>query len=114
MRLDNVLYRAGFASSRRQARQLAKHSLFLVNGKKVNIPSYELKAGDKISVKNNKLDNNYVNQLLAALKEKKGTGLPSWLQLDYQKSILEIKNKPARDDFGAGIDAQMVIEFYSR
>jgi small subunit ribosomal protein S4 len=114
MRLDNVIYRAGLASSRRQARQLVRHSLFLVNGKRVNIPSYELKVGDKISIKENKLKKNYFSQILPLLRERKGKNLPHWIQVDPERATLEIKGKPTRDDFGAGLDAQMVIEFYSR
>ena len=114
MRIDNAVYRAGFAASRRQARQLVKHSLFLVNGKNANIPSIELKIGDKVSIKENKSNKNYFKQILAAMKESKGSGLPNWMQLDPEKAVLEIKGRPNRDDLGAGIDAQMVIEFYSR
>ena len=114
LRLDNVVYRAGFASRRRQARQLVKHSLFLVNGKSANIPSIELKNADVVSIKENKSNKNYFKQVLATIKESKGTGLPNWMQMDPEKAILEIKGRPTRDDFGAGIDAQMVVEFYSR
>jgi len=114
MRLDNVVYRAGFASSRRQSRQLVKHSLFLVNGKNANIPSIELKSGDKVSVKESKSDKNYFKRVVAAIKESKGSGLPNWMQMDSEKIVLEIKGRPTKDDFGAGIDAQMVVEFYSR
>lgn len=114
MRMDNAVYRAGFASSRRQARQLVKHSLFLINGKNANIPSIELKIGDKVSIKEIKSEKNYFKPVLAAIKESKGTGLPKWLQIDPEKAILEIKGRPNRDDLGGGIDAQMVVEFYSR
>ena len=114
MRFDNAVYRAGFASSRRQARQLVRHSLFLLNGKNANIPSIELKIGDKISIKETKSEKNYFKQITAAIKEQKGAGLPNWMQIDAEHAILEIKGKPTRDDFGAGIDAQMVIESYSR
>ena len=114
MRLDNAVYRAGFASSRRQARQIVKHSLFSVNEKNANIPSYELKIGDKVTIKENKRSNNYFKQILATIKESKGLGIPAWMQIDPDEAVLEIKGKPNRDDFGAGIDAQMVIEFYSR
>jgi len=115
MRLDNIIYRAGLASSRRQARQMVKHSSFLVNGKNANIPSHELRIGDKISIKEGKIGKAYLKQIVADLKEKKGSGLPNWIQIDFEKAIIiEIKGKPTRDDFGAGIDAQMVVEFYSR
>ena len=88
--------------------------MFLVNGKHANIPSIELKIGDKVSIKETKANKNYILQILPAMKEAKGAGIPRWMQLDSENAILEIKGKPSRDDFGAGIDAQMVVEFYSR
>jgi len=114
MRLDNVIWRAGFASSRRQARQIVKHSLFTVNGKTANIPSHELKIGDKIDIKKTKLGKTYFGQIIALLKESKGSNVPVWLNVDPAKATLEVKSKPTHDDFGVGVDAQMVIEFYSR
>lgn len=114
MRFDNVVYRAGFAASRRQARQLVGHSLFILNGKNANIPSIEMKVGDKIEIKKTKTGKTFAKQIMALVREKKGAGLPGWMQIDTEKMMLEIKGKPNRDDFGAGIDAQMVIEFYSR
>jgi len=114
MRLDNVLYRAGFAASRRQARQLVKHSLFEVNRKNANIPSFELKIGDKVSLKQNKTGKSYAKQLLAILRENKGGGVPGWLLIDPGEATIEVKSKPTHDDFGTGVDVQMVIEFYSR
>ncbi len=114
MRLDNVVYRAGFSTSRRQARQLVNHSLFKINGKNAGIPSIELKIGDKISLKESKSEKNYIKQVTAAIKEGKGAGVPDWLQLDPANAVVEVKSKPTHDDFGSSIDAQMVIEFYSR
>jgi len=114
MRLDNVVYRSGLASSRRQARQMVKHSSFRVNNKPVNIPSFEVKIGDIINIKENKTGSPYFQQILAVVKEKKGVGQPSWIQIDPQSASLEIKGKPTKDDFGIGIDSQMVVEFYSR
>jgi small subunit ribosomal protein S4 len=114
MRLDNVIYRSGLASSRRQARQLARHGSFAINGKNVNIPSLELKIGDKINIRENKQGNEYFKQILPIIKEKKGTGQPNWIDIDLKDMILEIKGKPTVSDLGGGIDVQMVIEFYSR
>ncbi len=114
MRLDNMIYRAGIASSRRQARQMVRHSMFLINGKSANIPSIELKIGDKITLKENKSGKDYFKKILTEIKEKKGVGLPNWMQMDPEKMIIEIKSKPSRDNFGTGIDSQMIIEFYSR
>lgn len=114
MRLDNVIYRAGFASSRRQARQLVRHSCFSVNQKSVNIPSFEVRIGDRINIKETKKNKEYFKQIMTVIKEKKGTGLPGWIEVNPEKAEIIIKGKPVRDDFGAGIDTQMIIEFYSR
>ncbi|MDD3487138.1 MAG: 30S ribosomal protein S4 [Candidatus Moranbacteria bacterium] len=114
MRLDNAVYRAGLASSRRQARQAVKHSLFQLNGKNANIPSIELKVGNVISIKENKKEKTYIKQITQAMKESKGAGLPAWIAIDPAKMTVEIKGKPTRDDFGSGIDSQMIIEFYSK
>ncbi len=114
MRLDNVIYRSGLASSRRQARQLARHGSFAINQKNVNIPSFELKIGDKINIRENKQSNEYFKQILPIIKEKKGTGQPNWIDIDPKDITLEIKGKPTISDLGSGIDVQMVIEFYSR
>jgi small subunit ribosomal protein S4 len=114
MRLDNVIYRSGLASSRRQARQLVKHSAFLVNKKPVNIPSFDVKIGDTIDLKEGKRGNTFFQEILPAIKEKKGIGQPNWIQIDPGTASIEIKGKPTRDDFGIGIDAQMIVEFYSR
>lgn len=114
MRLDNVIYRAGIAASRRQARQLVRHACFSVNQKNINIPSYELRPGDQITIRENKLNKEYFKQIMPVIKEKKGTGLPSWIGIDSLKASLEVKGKPTAGDLGAGIDIQMVIEFYSR
>ena len=78
-RLDNVIYRLGFATSRAQARQLVRHGHFLVNGKKVNIPSYSLKAGDVVAVRESSREN---ASILHAIEEVKGRGVPEWLTLD--------------------------------
>src|SRR5215203_1441828 len=80
-RLDNAVYRLGFATSRPQARQLVRHGHFLVNGKKVNIPSYSLKAGDVVTVRESSREN---ASILHAIEEVKGRGVPEWLTLDGQ------------------------------
>jgi len=112
MRLDNVVYRLGFASSRSLARQLVNHGAFRVNGKKVDIPSYEVKVGDTISLSETKKDKNYFKNQLMLLKNKKG--IPSWLQFDAGKMEGKIVAVPRREEAGVNIDPQLVVEYYSR
>ena len=114
MRLDNIIFRAGFAESRALARQLIKHSFFLVNGKSVNIPSYEGKIGDVIQVKEVKKGKEYLKQLVEQKQESQTAGSSSWLEVNFRDLSIQVKNKPVKEDFGIGIDAQMVVEFYSR
>jgi small subunit ribosomal protein S4 len=113
-RLDNVIYRAGFAANRRLSRQLVRHSHFTVNGKKVNIPSFEVKVGDFIQIKPTKTGKPYFKQLDEIIEGKKGVGVPAWLEVDSAKKTITIKSKSTRDDIGMNLDAQMVVEFYSR
>ncbi|MDI6777820.1 MAG: 30S ribosomal protein S4 [Patescibacteria group bacterium] len=111
-RLDNVMYRSGFASNRVQARQLVRHSHFSVNGKRMNIPSYEVKTGDEIQLKEGKQGKEYYKRIAEALSEKKD--VPNWLELDTGKKSVKMKAKPSKDDFAVNADIQMVIEYYSR
>jgi small subunit ribosomal protein S4 len=113
-RLDNVIYRAGFAANRRLSRQLVRHSHFIVNGKRVNIPSFESKVGDLIQIKSTKTGKAYFKQLDEIIEGKKELGVPAWLEVDSAKKTITIKSKPMRDDVGMNLDAQMVVEFYSR
>ncbi len=110
-RLDNVVYRLGFASSRRQARGFVNHGHFLVNGKSVNIPSYQLKVGDTIACKQKILKSSN----FAALKNKlKGHKPFSWLTLDLKKMEGKVKNLPSKEELETGINLSMITEFYSR
>lgn len=111
-RFDNVVYKTGFAPNRVQARQLVKHSHFLVNGKRMNIPSYEVKIGDVIQLKEGKQKKEYFKKTAEVLAGKKD--VPNWLELDAGKKSVKVKAKPLRDDFGMNADIQMVIEYYSR
>jgi len=114
MRLDNVIFRAGFALSRCAARQLVRHSHFLITGKKINIPSCEVKIGDIISVKSNKTKREYFRQLAEILKEKK-SGTPSgWIEVIPKNLAVKIKSKPTRNDLDLNVDAQVIVEFNSR
>ena len=108
-RLDNVIYRAGFADSHPQARQWISHRQFAVNGRRVDIPSILVKAGDKIEVvsKSSKLK----EVMTAIAKENKPV---SWLKVDPQKLAIEVQNLPIREEIDLPIDEQSIIEFYSK
>jgi len=109
-RFDNVIYRMGFATSRRLARQLVNHGHFEVNGKKVNIPSYNLKKGDKVSVKKESKDSKYFKDLKAP-KEKEEV---SWLSSDIKKLTGEVIETPKREDIDPRIREQLIVELYSK
>jgi small subunit ribosomal protein S4 len=108
-RLDNVIYRAGFALTRAQARQMVGHRVFLVNGKKIDIPSYQVKQGDVITVKERFFDH-------PVLREVEGKKLSSvnWLSVDVKKRTIEVSRLPEESDAEKLIDIQSIIEFYSR
>ena len=110
-RLDNVIYKLGFAPSRPSARQLVSHAHFMVNGRKVNIPSYRLKPGDIIEVrdKSKKLD-----IILDAVKMVKGDLNVSWLSLDKTKMSGTFVNYPERQEIDLTVNEQLVVEYYSR
>ncbi len=112
MRLDNIVYRIGFATSRALARQLVNHGLIAVNGKKLSIPSYEVKVGQVISIKDNKKNKNYFKNIEQYLKNKKD--FPSWISFDESKLEGKISNLPIKDEIGINVDAQAVVEYYSR
>ncbi len=108
-RLDNVVYRLGFATSRSQARQLVSHGHFLVNGKKVNIPSYLTKEGDVISVRNEK--KKYFQNIKNTLKDHKPL---SWLTLDHQKLEGKIVSLPRMEEADINANIHLVVEYYSK
>ncbi len=112
LRLDNVVYRMGLASSRSAARQLVNHGMITVDGKKVDIPSFEVKIEQTIGVNPNKKEKVYFKKLAETLKNKKD--FPSWIRFDYKKSEGKIINFPRRDDIGINVDAQVIVEYYSR
>ena len=108
-RLDNVVFRLGFASSRKEARQLVTHGHFTVNGKKVNIPSYEVKAGDVIAVKAK-------SQNSPKFKEIKDMTItvPSWVTVDVEKLEGKVLNMPTRDEIDTPVAEHMIVELYSK
>ena len=109
-RLDNVIFRMGVGVSRAQARQLVNHGHFTVNGKKVNIPSYIVKVGDVITVKENKISNKYFE----AIKAMKVGVMPKWLEFNPEKLEGKILSLPARDDIDSQIAEHMIVELYSK
>lgn len=111
-RLDNVVYRLGLASSRAQAKQLVSHKMFEVNGKRLNIPSFEVCVGDTIVLKPSKKDKQFFKNQGEILKNKKD--IPHWLELDTEKWTGKILALPDRADVGVRVDAQMVVEYYSK
>jgi small subunit ribosomal protein S4 len=111
-RLDNVVYRLGFAASRAQARQLVGHKMFEVNGKRQNIASAEIKVGDVIKIKVSKQEKNYWKNLAETLAAKKD--VPHWLVLDIAKGEGKVIALPTREDVGVSVDPQMVVEYYSK
>ena len=110
-RLDNVVYRLGFADSRAQARQLVMHGHFLVNGGKANIPSYVIKEGDVIVWKESSKKTEYFKQLVEDIEGKPVAG---WLSLNRQTLEAQVVTMPTPDDVGAELDGQAVVEYYSR
>lgn len=110
-RFDNALYRSGFSSSRDQARQMVLHNLFSVNGNKVNIPSYQIKIGDVITLREKHQKNEViVDNLEGAVRR----GLPSWLELDQTKFQCVVKALPNREEITMPIQEQLIVELYSK
>ena len=110
-RLDNVVFRAGFAKSRVQARQLVSHGFFNVNGRKVNVPSYIVEKNDIISVKENKKKKGVFNELQAQLKARE---IPAWLVLDKEKLQATASGEPNLDEVKPPAEISLIFEFYSR
>ena len=110
-RLDNVVFRLGLASTRREARQLVSHAHFTVNGKAVDIASYQVKLGDEIAVKENKKDNKYFTALKQA--PKSGT-MPKWVEFDTETLTGKVVDLPKREDIDLIINEQLIIELYSK
>ncbi|MFC2018942.1 30S ribosomal protein S4 [Chloroflexota bacterium] len=110
-RLDNVLYRLGFADSRSQARQLARHGHIVLNGHKTDIPSYLVKEGDTIAWRQSSTNTEYYKQLALTIKAKTVKG---WLGLDKQKMVGQVLSLPTPDDADAKFDGKTIVEYYSR
>lgn len=110
-RLDNVVYRMGFGSTRAEARQLVSHKAITVNGQVVNIPSYSVKAGDTLALREKSKNQLRVQD---ALKLAQSVGMPAWVEVDGGKMQGVFKKVPDRDEFGADIKEALIVELYSR
>ena len=110
-RLDNVVFRLGFASTRKEARQTVSHGHITVNGKRVDIPSYQVKAGDVVAVAPKFKD---LLPIKEALISSEHMAVPSWLEVDIEKLQGTVLQRPSRDQIDLDIDAQLIVELYSK
>lgn len=110
-RLDNVVYRMGFGSTRAEARQLVSHKAMLVNGKTVNIASYSVKVGDVVSVRETSARQVRVQEALQLAQQ---VGFPSWVEVNSNKTEGTFKKLPDRDEFASDINESLIVELYSR
>lgn len=111
-RLDNVIYRAGFAPSRRAARQLATHGHFRLNDSRVDVPSIRLKPGDKIVLRDSAKNNDYFKQIDELSPAP--AAVPGWLKVNRKQFQIEVTGTPSRDDAEPDIKEQLIVEYYSR
>jgi len=110
-RMDNVIYRLGLATSRAQARQFVRHGHFTVNGRKVDVPSYSLKAGDTLTVRSTSAQN---AAILHAMEEVKGRGIPEWLSFDSGALTGKVTSLPTREQINLPVQEQLIVELYSK
>jgi small subunit ribosomal protein S4 len=110
-RLDNVVYRLGFATSRPQARQLVRHGHFTVNGRKVDIPSYAVRQGDTVGIRATSGENPTIQH---AMEEVKGRGVPEWLVLDTGGRAGKVSQLPSREQINLPVQEQLIVELYSK
>ena len=110
-RLDNTVFRLGFTASRAQARQMVNHGYFLINGKPINIPSYSIKKGDIISIKESKKKKTVLKDISVQLKKKEA---PLWLKFDKEKLEGEAVSEPSLEEVNPPAEISLVFEFYSR
>ena len=110
-RLDNVVYRLGFAASRAQARQMVAHGWFKVDGRTVDIPSYLVDPGEVIELKEKYRNNPHIQENLEAVARR---GIPQWLELDAENFRGVVKALPTREDITMPIQESLIVEFYSR
>ena len=110
-RIDNVIFRAGLARTRKEARQIVDHKQLLVNGKKVNIPSYQIKAGDVITVKETKKDSQRYKDILEVTA---GRLKPEWIEVDDEAMSITIKSLPTREMIDVPVNEMLIVELYSK
>jgi len=110
-RLDNVVYRMGFAPNRNSARQLVSHGHFLVNGRKVNIPSYAVRVGDVVELKESSRNITIVNDNFSKMEHR---GLPAWLEMDFQGYKGKVLQVPTREEIQLTANEQLIVELYSK
>ena len=110
-RLDNVVFRLGFARTRREARQIVDHKQVLVNGKQVNIPSYLIKAGDVIEIKEGKKSSQRYKDILEVTA---GRLVPGWIEADQENLKATVKELPTRDEIDVPVDEMLIVELYSK
>jgi len=111
-RLDNVVYKLGYATSHAQARQLVTHGHIVVNGRKVNIPSFQVKVGDKITIKETSKNNGFIQ---TAFQTAGGRGRPAWLEIaDASNMVGQVLSLPRREDIDSSIKEQLIVELYSK
>ena len=111
MRLDNTVFRLGFSVSRSEARQLVRHSHVVVNGKKVNIPSYQIRAGDVIEVREKSREHARVVESVDGVDRR---GVPAWLEIDRKALKGKVITLPQRSDITAPIEERLIVELYSK
>ena len=111
MRLDNIAWRMGFANTRRQSRQLVRHNHLLINGRRVNIPSYIVKKGDEVTIRERSKKIKYIEE---ALEAKERHGFDSWIEVDKKTFKGVLKEIPDIQDLQLPIEEQLIVEFYSR
>lgn len=110
-RIDNVIYNLGFADSRAEARQLVRHNHFTINGSKLNIPSYQVRAGDVITVREKSQSSGPIARALTNIEKR---GVPAWIELDKGAFKGTIKTLPTRDDIALPFQEQLIVELYSK
>ena len=110
-RLDNIVYRLGFAESRAQARQIVQHGHIMLNGRKTNIPSCLVKEGDTVVWRENSTKTEYYKQLVASIEAR---SVPGWLSMDRQTLAGQVLSLPTPDEIDAKLDGQAIVEYYSR
>jgi small subunit ribosomal protein S4 len=110
-RLDNIVYRMGFAPNRRRARQLISHGHIVVNGKEINLPSYQVKEGDSVSVKDSSRD---MPEIIDSLSKVEHRGIPAWVEVDSVSHTGKVLRIPSRDEIQLPIQEQLIVELYSK